>query len=340
MIEIIAEARKAWASEKEKITTGSKGIKIHFTFTEEWDGLQKIAVFRAYDSCIDIPVDESETVLIPIDVLHHSGVKVFVGIYGTDTAGNIIIPTVYAELGTIYEGVSAEMAKNYDVPSPALSAQILEIARQAQYAAAIAVSARDAATITFAITEGGHLIETRTNGDDPGAGYAVDLGIVSSYGMARERGYTGTKDEFIELLLANKAVDEDVQRAIEIASGAGEAAAAAAESAANAEAAASGISSTVNALSESVTQLGLSIETKQPRHKTATVTLDSGAATWSKSVSGVTADNTVICSPTPSSFAVWGDAGIRCSGQSEDTLTFTADSATTEAVTVNVLILD
>lgn len=55
--------------------------------------------------------------------------------------------------------------------------------------------------------------------------------------------------------------------------------------------------------------------------------------------SGATVDNTIIISPTPDSFEVYNENGIRCIEQSTDALTFYCESIPTSDITVNVVIL-
>lgn len=55
-------------------------------------------------------------------------------------------------------------------------------------------------------------------------------------------------------------------------------------------------------------------------------------------VTGVTASNTVIVGPAPASQDVYVAAGIKCTAQAANSLTFTATSAPTAPVTVNVMI--
>ena len=76
-------------------------------------------------------------------------------------------------------------------------------------------------------------------------------------------------------------------------------------------------------------------------HTDATVTLT--AAGWSSNtqtvnVPNIKANSTVIVSPAPASFKVYGEAGVYCSAQAEGKLTFTCDSVPTAAITVNVVI--
>lgn len=73
-----------------------------------------------------------------------------------------------------------------------------------------------------------------------------------------------------------------------------------------------------------------------------TVTLSSsGWNNLSQSVtaSGVTSDNDVIISPASSSHDAYGEAGVRCTGQTSNRLTFTCKEKPTGNLSVNVLIL-
>ena len=75
---------------------------------------------------------------------------------------------------------------------------------------------------------------------------------------------------------------------------------------------------------------------------TAVKTLNS--ANWSNNeqsvyVYGVTATNTVIVSPAPASQADYVAAGIYCSAQANESLTFTCATTPTSNISVNVLIL-
>ena len=73
-----------------------------------------------------------------------------------------------------------------------------------------------------------------------------------------------------------------------------------------------------------------------------TVTLSSyGWSNLSQSVtaSGVTTDNDVIVSPASTSHDAYGEAGVRCTGQSSNRLTFTCTEKPSSNLSVNVLIL-
>lgn len=77
--------------------------------------------------------------------------------------------------------------------------------------------------------------------------------------------------------------------------------------------------------------------------KTITVTL--AAASWSSlkqtvTATGVTASNTVIISPAPASHTAYGEAGVYCSAQASNSLTFTCTETPTSELTVNAVILN
>ena len=74
--------------------------------------------------------------------------------------------------------------------------------------------------------------------------------------------------------------------------------------------------------------------------KSTTATL--AVASWSSksqtvNVTGITASNTVVVSPAPTSHVAYCDAGVYCSAQGSGTLTFTCDEVPESALTVNIL---
>lgn len=84
-------------------------------------------------------------------------------------------------------------------------------------------------------------------------------------------------------------------------------------------------------------------DTYQKKQVTTTVTIattDWSSNACTKSVTGVTASNTVVVSPAPSSITDYGTAGIYCSAQGSGTLTFTCTTTPTSSISVNVLILN
>lgn len=83
-------------------------------------------------------------------------------------------------------------------------------------------------------------------------------------------------------------------------------------------------------------------DAKQDQHTTATATL--AAASWSSNaqtvtVEGVTSSNTVFVSPAPASQEAYIKAGVYCTGQAGNTLTFACKTVPTEDLTVNVAVM-
>lgn len=81
---------------------------------------------------------------------------------------------------------------------------------------------------------------------------------------------------------------------------------------------------------------------KQNALGTLTVTLT--VAGWSSdsqtvTATGVTSSNTVIVAPTPSDMSDYTDAGIVCTAQGTNTLTFECDTTPSSAIDVNVVII-
>ena len=76
-----------------------------------------------------------------------------------------------------------------------------------------------------------------------------------------------------------------------------------------------------------------------------TTSLSLPVANWSNNsqtitATGVTASNNVIISPAPASIDNYIAAGIKCTAQAANSLTFTCTTTPTAAISVNVLIMN
>ena len=80
----------------EILTSGMVGKTVQILFDDSWANLTKTLVFRAGQTQVTVPGDTSPAV-IPTKVLAHPFQKLFVGVYGTDQYGNLVIPTLMAE---------------------------------------------------------------------------------------------------------------------------------------------------------------------------------------------------------------------------------------------------
>ena len=80
----------------EILTSGMVGKTVQILFDDSWTNLTKTLVFRAGQIQATVPVGTSP-VTIPAKVLAHPFEKLFVGVYGIDQSGNLVIPTLMAE---------------------------------------------------------------------------------------------------------------------------------------------------------------------------------------------------------------------------------------------------
>ena len=90
---------------REQLTSGSVN-EARFTFSKDWDGLTKTAVFRAGDEAREVLLPEGLECAIPWEVLQKPGVMAYAGVYGSARGGELVLPTVWAHLGTVLEGAS------------------------------------------------------------------------------------------------------------------------------------------------------------------------------------------------------------------------------------------
>lgn len=68
-------------------------------------------------------------------------------------------------------------------------------------------------------------------------------------------------------------------------------------------------------------------------------TLNNGLYYQTVTASGVTSANSVLAGPDPESYSEWYLAGVLCTSQSTDSLTFSALKQPSTAITVNVLVI-
>lgn len=101
------------------------GAEVEFLFSDEWAPLIKTAVFIA-GSQKRVVLEgawRDNICIIPHECLAESDVHLLVGVYGTNTGGSLVIPTVYADLGMIWTGADADGETGAEA-SPELWAQL------------------------------------------------------------------------------------------------------------------------------------------------------------------------------------------------------------------------
>jgi hypothetical protein len=127
----------------ELLTTNSVGVQIGFHFSEEWEGLTKLCVFRIGGREVDLLL-EGDSCKIPPELLRQPDLRLLLGVRGTDGTGELVLASSFVSLGVVLEGANpeGEPAQSY---TPALADQILACAGQALSAASRAEQAQQSA---------------------------------------------------------------------------------------------------------------------------------------------------------------------------------------------------
>lgn len=119
----------------EPLTVHMSGAPVQFTFSEEWDGLGKTAVFRC-DGSRDVIVEADGTATVPHEVLTTPGLTVEVGVYTQKEDGTTWpSPTPMCEIGIVREGADPTGDESYP-PTPDVGEQAVAAASAALAAAA------------------------------------------------------------------------------------------------------------------------------------------------------------------------------------------------------------
>lgn len=109
--------------QQETVTSGSVNVyQAQFQFNNAWDGLEKTAVFQAGDESVSILLDETGVCTVPWEVLQEAKRTLCAGVYGTKN-GNVVLPTIWGDLGEIKPGVTP--GESAQPPTPSVYEQIL-----------------------------------------------------------------------------------------------------------------------------------------------------------------------------------------------------------------------
>lgn len=112
--------------DREPLTSGSVNVyTVCFKFNPDWNGLTRVAVFKAGADEKSVLLDDVNQCTIPWEVLQKPMALLQVGVYGTRD-GNTVLPTIWTSLGTILPGASPGEASR--PPTPDLWEQ--ELARK------------------------------------------------------------------------------------------------------------------------------------------------------------------------------------------------------------------
>ena len=83
-----------------RITAGTVGLPVEFSFDSQWEGLEKTAVFQAGHLC-KISYDLQTEAIVPWEVLKWPGAWLSIGVYGVNEDGAVAIPTIWANVCAI-----------------------------------------------------------------------------------------------------------------------------------------------------------------------------------------------------------------------------------------------
>jgi hypothetical protein len=96
---IYVNGTQAMVAECARVTMGMQGAQVQVEYNGIWNELNKTAVFVS-STTKDI-VDPGSMLTIPAEITAQAGHRLKVGFYGVNAAGNIVIPTLWADLGVI-----------------------------------------------------------------------------------------------------------------------------------------------------------------------------------------------------------------------------------------------
>ena len=173
-----ADARKICCG---TLTSGMVGAEVSFSFDASWDGLKRIATFKAGGTSKDVLLTEGRCE-IPHEVLAEACQHLMVGIYGTNADGTLAIPTVWADLGTVNRGAkpTGDASKK---PTPEVWAQILGMIGDLKK-----LNTEDKSNLVAAINE------VLLNGADPKEIQRIVEEYLEEHSIEAETGITAESD--------------------------------------------------------------------------------------------------------------------------------------------------
>ena len=85
------------------LTSGSVGYPVKFELDAAWDNLTKTVLYRASGAKAKRAL-EGDSQTVPVDVLRDAGATLWIGVFGKNAAGTLVMPTVWANAGVIRAG--------------------------------------------------------------------------------------------------------------------------------------------------------------------------------------------------------------------------------------------
>lgn len=140
------------------VTTGMVGAVAVFAFDQAWTGLTKTAVFRAGNVTRDVVLLEEPAVTIPSEVLALR-TTLWVGVYGCDADGTVVIPTVMTAACRIEAGTDPSGDPGTDPDLPVWAQLAVRVDR-------IVYILADGETVADAPAEAEVVIDPKGEGDE------------------------------------------------------------------------------------------------------------------------------------------------------------------------------
>ena len=115
-IDVIGNVAKV-IKKPSRITSGTIGLPVEFSFDSQWDLLRKVAVFRC--GCLIKSVDDPESgITVPWELLVAPGPMLCIGVYGINSEGTIAIPTIWANVNPVVPGADPDGDPSTDPTLP------------------------------------------------------------------------------------------------------------------------------------------------------------------------------------------------------------------------------
>lgn len=130
MIRLSLTRADASVTETETLTAGRVGLECAFTFSADWDGLEKVAVFEGAET-IEVALGTANVAVVPPECMATAGYNLRCGAYGMSATQAIVIPTVWAKAGKIKDSASPDEETLADF-TPTLAAQVIAKADSAE----------------------------------------------------------------------------------------------------------------------------------------------------------------------------------------------------------------
>lgn len=105
---------RAYTTEALDIPQGIVGAEVAFDFSADWAGLTKNVVFVGAKD-VEI-LDIQDSVYLPPEVVSTTNINVRVGVVGLDANKKLVIPTLWADLGTVKPAAPVDMGYDPTLP--------------------------------------------------------------------------------------------------------------------------------------------------------------------------------------------------------------------------------